>query len=312
MKPANVKEWFLVDCGEATQHRILSTKLSLSHLSTILITHLHGDHCYGVPGLLASAALAQDRNDPVTIAAPADLKDFIDCTQSVSKLKISPPINFINIEDSKNLQLGEYDVLVLDCSHVIPSYAFLFTEKEIKRSLNTEKLEAEGIPQGVVWGKLQRGEDVTLSGKEQLKSDDFLLPSRKPLKIIAAGDNNTPEILEPYTEGVDLLIHEATYLQKHFDKTGNDHGHSTAKSVAQFAEKAGVKNLILTHFSPRYRYLGGKGESIAEVEEEARTYYSGNLFLANDYDEFILDKNAKLTKKKKKSAEESKANSEQN
>ena len=295
IKMTGSKSWYLVDCGEGTQHQILRTNLSLKKLDSIFITHAHGDHCYGLPGLLASAAMA-GRTDALKIIAPQAIKEFIEVVAKSTELRLSYEVDFIEIESlSERFSTEDFLIDVIEVSHRVPSYAFSFIERNIDKKLNTEKLLEEGIESGPIWGKLQSGADVTLDDGEILHYEDYLLPGRKPRMVIVCGDNDNPYLLKEYAEQANVLVHEATYTEEVAQKVGKYPQHSSAKIVAQFAESIALKNLVLTHFSPRYSDgIDRVGGSLSEIEAEARKYFSGNLVLANDFDIFRMNKNGDL------------------
>ena len=294
VKKANSKLWHLIDCGEGTQHQILHTKLSLNTLESIFITHVHGDHCYGLPGLLASASLA-GRTTPLTIIAPAPIQEFVENTQKISKSSLAYKINFIHVEESKEYTGGEnFNVEFIELSHCIPSYAYVFCEKKIQGKLDIAKLQEEGIEAGPRWGEIYKGINQTLTDGRKITASDYILADRKPRRIIVAGDNDTPNLLTDAASSATVLIHEATYTEDVAVKVGSAPQHSTAKVVAQFAEEVSIKNLILTHFSPRYCKNSNSSPSITDIADEATKYYRGNLFLADDFDLYLLNKYGEL------------------
>lgn len=298
LRASNARQWYLVDCGEGTQHRILFTNLSLATLGAIFITHIHGDHCYGLPGLLASAGL-QSRSEPLILAGPPGIKQFVDGVMQSTQLRLPYPIHFSDIETTSSITaLDDFNVQVTPLSHRVPSYAYSFTEKTVELRLDTAKLHRDNIPAGPLYGQIQRGEDVTLPNGRTIQAQDYWLPPRKPHKIIVAGDNDTPSLLAHEAQDADVLIHEATYTEDVLNKVGPGPQHSSAKRVAQFAADAGIDNLVLTHFSARYQEPDKSGLSLADVEAEARMYYRGRLFLANDFDRFMLNKAGVLSKAK--------------
>jgi ribonuclease Z len=127
------------------------------------------------------------------------------------------------------------------------------------------------------------------------RARDYLLAQRKPRKIIVGGDNDNPSLLARAAVGADVLVHEATYTDAVLQKVGPEPQHSSASMTARFAEQAGIPNLVLTHFSPRYQALG-PGPSMADIEAEARGVYGGRLFLANDLDRFVLGRDGVLAR----------------
>lgn len=296
LKMASAKPWYLVDCGEGTQHQILHTNLSLLHLQAIFITHIHGDHCYGLPGLLASAAML-GRTTPLTIVAPASINKLITCIQTYSQLTLPYELNFFAIENiNEKVELNDFYVDVIELSHGVPSFAFCFVEKNIDPKLDAHKLEKEGITQGPIWGTLQQGRDVTLPNGKTLISDNYFLEKRSPRKVIISGDNDNPSLLTDCSLQADVVIHEATYTDAVAEKVGKEFKHCTAGRIAKFAADSAVKNLILTHFSPRYQIDAKDGCSITDIETEAKSFYKGNLFLANDFDTYYLGIDGKVNK----------------
>jgi ribonuclease Z len=166
----------------------------------------------------------------------------------------------------------------------------------VEGKLDPAKLKDDGIPAGPLWSRIQQGKDVVLQDGRSVRGNDYLLSPRKPRKIIVGGDNDTPRLLATEAQTADVLIHEATYSEEALHKIGPDPQHSSAKAVARFANEAKIKNLVLTHFSPRYLSAKEGRQSLSNLEAEARTVYSGNLFLANDFDRYFLDKQGALTK----------------
>ncbi|MBM7457111.1 ribonuclease Z [Oceanisphaera litoralis] len=293
LKKAGVRPWILIDCGEGTQHRLLHTSLSLHSLQTICITHVHGDHCYGLPGLLASAALT-GRSAPLTIIGPAALQGWIAATQEATHLTLGYSLHFIDVATLTGVVAVEgVDISVLPLSHRVPSFGYEFVETGQPRKLDVDKLKADGIASGPEWGRLQRGEQVILADGRVLDGHDYLLASRAGCKVIVGGDNDTPALLAGRLGSAQVLVHEATFTQAIANKVGPGPQHSSAMAIAQFAAQASVPNLILTHFSPRYKD-GGAGLTIQDIEQEARAHYHGRLFLARDLDVFHLNREGEL------------------
>jgi len=290
------KPWYLVDCGEGTQHQLMRTRYSVMQLRAMFITHIHGDHIFGLPGLLTSASML-GRTEPLDIIAPPQVRRFIDAVIENSDSSLSYPLNFINSEAPgfywQDDHLGVTNVAL---SHRVPCRAYVFTERNLERQLQKEKLVADGIEPGPQWGDLQKGKDVLLDDGRLLRSDDYTHIPRTARKIIVGGDNDTPELLKNACQGTHVLIHEATYTQDVADRVGPWPQHSSAQQVARFAQATKLPNLVLTHFSSRYQSAPGGTPHINQLAAEALQHYTGHLFLARDFDTYRLEKDFQLHK----------------
>ena len=318
------RPWLLIDCGEGTQQQLLHTKLSLHQLSAICITHVHGDHCYGLPGLLASAAMS-GRTAPLTLIAPKAIAKLLDTITLTTELYFPFAINFMAIEDllsqpdsesnskvdiSLDISVNKQQQLTIDIhplSHRVPCYGFGITQTISRRTLNTDKLLAEGIPASELWGKLQQGEDVSTEDGKQLRSKDYVNSEELRSRIVVAGDNDTPACLTAALKDADLLIHEATYTADVLSKvkakmqanqSDYDPMHSSAAQVGQFAQDIGLPNLILTHFSARYQSFDNpesETPNMGHIRLDAESTYTGNLWLAADFAQYRVNGGAEVT-----------------
>ncbi|MBS9779589.1 MAG: ribonuclease Z [Moraxellaceae bacterium] len=304
----NNRPWVLIDCGEGTQHQLLHTKLSVHQLQAICITHVHGDHCYGLAGLLASMAMS-GRKEPLELIAPKAIDTLLQALQITTELYLPYDIEFIAIEDylieNNKICLAFHSshkltIDIVPLSHRVASYAFVLSQNLHKRSLKTEKLNAENVPASKLWGQLQQGEDVTTEDGRLLRSEDYVFDENKQIKIVIGGDNDEPKLLTKAVQGANLLVHEATYTQEIADKillredNSFNPQHSTAKQVAEFATQQGLSHLILTHFSARYQMFEDVNEKImnmGHLRAEVNAYYQGKFWLAKDFDKFVVDKN---------------------
>lgn len=286
------KDWILVDAGEGTQHRIQQAKLSLQRLVAICITHVHGDHCYGLVGLLASAGM-NARTAALTIIAPKEIQQWIEVTAQLTDLHLPYPLNFIDVNEATQiLQLtDELSIQAHLLSHRVPSFAFSIIAQYTQKKLDTHALIQLGVAKGKVWGDLQQGLDVQLN-EQTLKAADFIQIQTQRAHAIVGGDNDRPELLAQACQDAQLLIHESTYTQAILDKVGSGPMHSSAKMVAEFAQQQGLSNLILTHFSPRHQDSAGQ----QAIAEEVSKTYKGNFYLAHDFDQFSLDETGQLSK----------------
>jgi len=289
---ASGSHWCLVDCGEGTQHRLLHTPLSIHDLQAVFITHVHGDHCFGLPGLLASAGMS-GRTQPLDIVLPAALHDWVRLGLVASHTFLPFELRLLAVEDLVEWRNQTLQVTAVQLSHRVPSVGFVFTELNPEPRLDIPRLEAEGIPRGPLWGELAKGLAVRHDG-QLLNGNDYLRPSRPPRRVIVCGDNDNPELLADAAKGADVLVHEATFTQAVIARTGVTFGHSTAAAVARFAEAAGVRNLVLTHFSARYQSDPRRSPNIDDVHAEARAHYSGQLTLARDLQRYHIGRDGCL------------------
>ncbi len=290
----NGKGWYLVDCGEATQHQLLHTPLSVNGLRAIFITHVHGDHCYGLPGLLASAAMA-GRKDALPIVAPRGIEAWVRATMELTAVFLPYALEFIATETLTTWQDADVRVAAAALSHRVPSYAYSFTELKVESYLDTARLLREGIPQGPVWGRLKKGEDVAHEGTT-LHGVDYLSYPNKARKIVVGGDNDQPALLHTLCHEAQVLVHESTYTQEVADKVGSSVQHSSAAGVAAFAASADMPNLVLTHFSARYQSDVRQSPSIADIQSEAAAHFGGRLFLAEDFARYRLSRSGELSR----------------
>ncbi|MEF9929746.1 MAG: MBL fold metallo-hydrolase, partial [Massilia sp.] len=229
------RQWVLVDCAEGTQHRILRTPLSTMGLRAVFITHMHGDHSYGLPGLLASAAMA-GRSDPLIIVGPPPLRGMIECIMAASELSLPYPLVWLTPGDLADAPLlPELAVDATPLSHGIPCWAYGFTEADIERRLDTDKLRLDAVPASPLWGDIQQGRNVTLDDGRFIEAHDYLLPPRPARRIVVAGDNDQPGLLAAAAHGADVLVHESTYTEEVLQKIGPGPRHSSAMRVARFA-----------------------------------------------------------------------------
>ncbi|MDE0842522.1 MAG: ribonuclease Z [Psychrobacter pacificensis] len=304
------RPWLLIDCGEGTQQQLLHTKLSLRQLTAICITHVHGDHCYGLPGLLASAAMS-GRREPLTLIAPKAISALLDAFILHTELYLPFTLNFVSIEDllsqevnvnkgTVKIDLDNQHQLIIEVyplSHRVPSHGFGITQTISRRTLNTGKLIADGVPASALWGKLQQGENVITEDGQHLHSADYVHDDVQRTKVVIAGDNDTPECLSEAVMDADLLVHEATYTHEvmmaiQARNPDFDPMHSSAHIVGTFAQKMSLKNIILTHFSARYQSFDNPDSetpNMAYIRLDAQSVYQGNIWLAEDFAQYSVN-----------------------
>lgn len=281
--------WFLVDAGEGTQHQLQKAGLSLHDLAAICITHVHGDHCYGLPGLLASAGMG-GRKQPLTLVAPLPVWQWLLATQQLTDLHLSYPVQHVDVAEQETVFATNGLIVTRHALlHRVPSFAYRFVASATRNVLRVDALKATGVPPGPQWRMLQNGCDVVFND-QTLRAADYVDSVREQAVAVIGGDNADPQLLRQACTDAQLLVHEATYTQAVLDKVGPGPMHSSAQGVAHFAQSVGLPNLVLTHFSARYHNAEGEAALLAE----ARAHYSGACWLAQDGAAFELDKNGHL------------------
>lgn len=290
--------WMLIDCGEGTQHQLLRTRLSLHRLECICITHAHGDHCYGLPGLLESMAL-QRRSRHLRLVAPSTVWQWWQATQGLTDTALPFPILFTDIAalgahpltlDTRGAanpaahpstmtapggQPGELPhdgtppvqmhLSAHALRHRVPSHALRLDIHQYVRRLNVAALRATGLPPGPSWRALRSGQDVVHEGRT-LRSRDFVQTHTRHLAAVMGGDNADPHVLREACQGAHLLVHEATYRHATLQAVGPAPMHSSAQQVGAFAAAARLPHLILTHFSPRHHHAREQAALRAEAQ----------------------------------------------
>lgn len=279
-----INEVWLFDCGEGTQQRILKTSLKPRKVTKIFVTHLHGDHIFGLPGFLSSRAF-QGGDTPLTIYGPRGIKDFVLTSLRVSQSHLRYPIFFHEIEEEGVVFEDEhFTVTSGKLSHGITSFGYRVQEADYPGELLVEKLKADGIPEGPVYGKLKNGQTVVLDDGREIDGRDYIGKASPGRIVTILGDTRrTPKSVE-LARNSDVLVHESTF-DKDSQKIAREYFHSTCIDAAKVAKEANSKQLYLTHISSRYLSKDQK-----QLQEDARTIFP-HTKLVNDYDEFDIKLN---------------------
>lgn len=278
-------KWWLFDCGEGTQHQLLRSPLKLSQLEKIFITHLHGDHLYGLIGLLATRSLRGGAPTEVTLFGPPGLEDYFNAIMRISPVHLQYPLSIVTITEG---QIYEDDEMIVTCAsvaHRVSAYAYALIEKPRVGAFLADLAKEEGIPPGPLYGKLKQGESIELPDGRVFQPEAFMGPSQPGRKIVISGDTSPCQAMTLLAHEADVLVHEATYAHAHLELAERS-GHSTALQAAQIAAQAKVKTLILTHFSPRYEDEEGD-VSLPHLLEEATEHHPDTL-LAHDFMQFAV------------------------
>ena len=279
-------EWLLFDCGEGTQTQIQRAGLGPSRLAGIFITHLHGDHFNGLPGLLSTMALDR-RERGLTLVGPPGIREYLDTLARLKILFVNYPLEVREIGGAEQLaepgsrerglalvyETPEYVVHARPLDHRIFALGYRVEERPRPGRFDLERARALGVPEGPLFGRLQAGADVQLTDGRVVRPSEVLGPAR-PGKVIAYCLDTRPcaASLE-LARDADLLIHEATYTEDLIGEA-RDFGHSTAAQAARVAVESGARRLLMTHFSTRF-------PDITPLLEEAAAIFKETM-IAND------------------------------
>jgi ribonuclease Z len=261
------KEILMFDAGEGAQIAFQKSKLGWNKKIKIFVTHLHGDHCVGILGLLQTMSL-QNRTESVDIYGPVGIEDFIAANLKILNFGLTFPVKIIRIKEGLVFEDSTYSIYVCEAEHSIPAYSYLFTEKDRPGKFYPEKAKELGIPKGKLWHELQKDIEVKVGGKT-IRPSDVMGEKRKGRKIGISGDTRPTQKLEEFFRDCDYMTFDSTYSDTLRDKAKENY-HSTAKEAAELAKRAKVSNLILTHFSARY-------ENVEELVKEARTIHNSAI-----------------------------------
>ncbi|MEK4511260.1 ribonuclease Z [Paenibacillus anaericanus] len=261
------RSFWLFDCGEGTQHQILRSPLKLSKLENVFITHLHGDHLFGLPGLISSRAY-QGGDTPLTIYGPQGLKRYITTVLELSESRINYKMDIVEHDGGTVFEDESFRVEAALLDHRIPSYGYRIIEKDQPGKLDTALLKKYGISPGPLYGKLKRGESVQAPNDKTVHAAEVLGKSKKGRIVTILGDTRPcPAALE-LAKDADVLVHESTFLHE-LAGIAHTYHHSTARQAAEAAKYAGVKELFLTHFSSRYK----NNEQMDRIQQEAEAIF---------------------------------------
>jgi ribonuclease Z len=255
---------YLVDCGEGTQIQLINYKIRRSKISHIFISHLHGDHYFGLIGLINSLGLLGHLQE-LHVFGPSSLKEIIELQLKVADTKLCFDLHLHTITEPATLL--DTDKIMVKCfrtNHRIETYGFCFSQKKQPRKLIPEKAKEFEIPASF-YSRLQKGEDYTRKDGTVIKNEMVTAIGEPGKRYAFCADTKYDESLIPHIEGADMIYHETTYLDN-LRERAETRFHSTSKQAAEMARKAGVKKLLIGHFSSKY-------DTLEEFEEEAREVF---------------------------------------
>lgn len=266
---AERRETWLLDCGEGTLHAFMAGRASLARLRRVFITHLHGDHIYGLMGVLSSRNLMQLKG-AVDVYGPPPLARYLRCCIETTMAGFNYPLQIHELAAGDQVECGGLVVRCLDLAHRVPTLGYRIEEPASPGRFNVDRARALGVPEGPLFGRLQRGETVLLEDGRSIVSAALLGPPRPGRVMALCTDTTYCANAVALSQEADLLIHEATYAECHADLAVK-RKHSTASMAARVAHEAGARRLLLTHFSPRYDNAEPVG--VPELVAEARAIF---------------------------------------
>lgn len=267
-------EIVLFDCGEGTQRQFMQSSMSFMQVARVFVTHFHGDHFLGIPGLVQSMTM-MDRTDPLEMYGPTGMQNLVRKMLTLGHFTPGFDVPVRELASGDRVEFPEYAVEVLEAEHTVPALSYALVENERTGRFDRERALALGIPEGPLWGRLQDGRTVTVGG-QTFSPDQVLGPPRRGRKLVYTGDTMPSGALVKFARGADVLIHDAT-AETSLEEKANRYGHSTGRQAALVAKDAGVGKLVLTHVSPRY-------DDTTPILEDATVVFP-NTTLAEDFDE---------------------------
>jgi ribonuclease Z len=275
--PQRAEVW-LFDCGEGTQHQILRSDIKISQITRIFVTHMHGDHIYGLMGLLASCGLSGNPTR-IDIYGPPNLNEYLRAAGKYSQTYFSYPVKVRTVEPGILYEDEEFTVSCSPLTHRVPAFGYRVAEKDKPGRFDVEQAIALGIPSGPLYGQLKRGETITLPDGRVVNGAALCGETQIGRKFVYCTDTIFCDNAVELAQDADVLVHEATFAHQDAD-LAYQRLHSTSTMAAQTALAAQVKRLIMTHFSPRY--APGNAIELDNLLSEARAIFP-NTMMAHDF-----------------------------
>ena len=271
---------FLFDCGEGTQRQMMRYGVGFT-VKEIFLTHMHADHYLGTVGLLRTLSL-QGRAEPLGIFTPPGADDLLREAVGLELEELSFPVEVGPLEPGESIRHSDYAITAYPVNHTGGAVGYAVSEDERPGRFFPEQARELGVPEGPLFGRLQRGESARLDDGREVIPDQVMGPSRPGRTVVYSGDTRPCEATVDIARGCDLLIHEATFSEEEVDRAQRT-GHSTAKQAAEIAKRAGVRRLALTHLSARY------SERPHVLEREAKKACAGACDVVVAYDGLAIE-----------------------
>lgn len=271
---------FLFDCGEGTQRQMMRYGVGFT-VKEIYITHMHADHYLGAIGLLRTLSL-QGREEPLAIFAPPGADQLMATAVGLELEELTYPVEIIGLPPGESVRQGGYSIAAFQVDHPGSASGYVLKEDERPGRFYPERAKRLGIPEGPLYGRLQRGESVSLDDGREVSPDEVLGPARPGRTLVYTGDTRPCETTVEAAAGCDVLIHEATFSEEEAERSART-GHSTARQAGEIARRAGAGKLVLTHLSARY------SERAFVLEREAKRACAGACEVVVAYDGLSIE-----------------------
>ncbi len=265
-------EIVLFDCGEGTQRQFMLSRLSFMQVSRVFLSHFHGDHFLGLPGMIQSMSM-NGREVPLEVYGPRGVERLVSELLSLGYFTPGFAVRAKELPPGGEVDCGEYTVKAFEAVHTVPCNTYALEEEPRPGRFSVDRAEALGVPSGPLYSRLQEGETIRV-GDRTVRPEDVLGPPRRGRKIVYTGDTMPHEALVEIAHHADVLIHDAT-SDAALEEKANRYGHSSSRQAATIANEAGVGLLVLTHVSPRY-------EDPATILEDAKKVFE-NVRVAEDF-----------------------------
>ncbi|UXR68711.1 ribonuclease Z [Staphylococcus sp. IVB6246] len=278
LEPFATDIW-LFDVGEATQHQILHHSIKLGKVSHIFITHMHGDHIYGLPGVLTSRSFQGGEGKPLTLIGPKGLKAYVEASLSLTHVHLNYPIHMIEIDEQLDMMIDAFKVQARPLNHGVPCYGYRVQAPSTPGTLDVAKLKAIGMQPGPQYQQVKNADQFEFEGVTY-DAHDFKAPDKQGPIVVVFGDTKPCDNEQTLAQDADVMVHEATYIDG--DKQlANDYHHSHIDDVLMLIEQSDVKHALLTHLSNRYTK-----EDIKEIDQQLKSTDTPSFQFVQDFDSY--------------------------